>query len=151
MRFDAVPLEVGGRPFFLCYSLGALQVLQRRLGLSKLSEVLERVQSVLPGASPEDDQDETGAAAAAIRDQTLRTNLDDLAEVLWTGLYHSGIADHYKSPNHLLCTFSPGDLPRLLTAIGAAAALGFARPESEAREAGAMGENPQPAAPNPSA
>lgn len=150
MRFDAIPLEVEGRSFFLCFSLGALQILQRRLAAQHISEVMARIQGVLPGPVPEGADDAADAAAASVRDATMRANLDDLAEVLWAGLWQAGIADHYKSPTQLMCAFRSGDLPRLLTAIGASVALGFARPESE-REAEAAAPNPPAAVASPSA
>ena len=153
MDFDAVPLEVGGRPYFLRYSLGALQILQRRLAVASFADAMARIQSVLPGSAPESEaaaDDGSEVAAAAVRDATMRASLDDLAEVLWAGLSQAGIAAHYKTPNDLMCAFGPRDLPRLLTLIGASVALGFARPDSE-REAADGAANPPAAAPNPSA
>jgi hypothetical protein len=147
VRFDAVPLEVAGAKLFVRYSLGAMLILQRRMSLTSLSEVLDKIQGVLPEAAPEGQEGETAAAAAAIQDKAFRTNLDDLAEVLWAGLFESGVATHYRTPTELMCALPPGDLARVLTAIGAATALGFARPESEAADAG----NPLAAAPSPSA
>lgn len=141
MRYDAVPLEIAGGRYFLRFSLGALLILQRRLQLASLSDVLGRVMGVMPGAA-----ESVAEAADALQNQALRVNLDDLGEVLWAGLHEAGIADHYSGPVQLMTAVSPVDLPEILTKLGLAAALCFTRPESEAADAG----NPPAAAPTPS-
>ena len=137
MDLDRVPLQIGGKGYFLHYPLGILAKLQGRLGCKTFDELLQRIDALQPGDAPEGEDP---------RAYLLRVDLEDLQVVLWYGMLHAGIDKDFDSPDALGMVISGRDLATCLVAIAGAIAVQFARPD----EAPDNPDPPPQGAPTPS-